>query len=130
MLPRVYSVLVCDDEEVVRALVRATLAEGAYEIREASTGDEALERVRSARPDLVLLDMMMPGRGGLDVLRELRADADLNDLPVILLTARTHAADRAAAAEAGADHYLGKPFSPAELAALVAKTLEQGWSRH
>jgi CheY-like chemotaxis protein len=116
-------VLVCDDEPVLRMLVRATLEQGDYTVLEASDGDEALARTRAAHPDLILLDMMMPGRSGSDVLHELRADAATAETPVIMLTARAQAADREAMNLAGADHYLTKPFSPVGLAALVEEVL-------
>jgi len=117
------TVLVCDDEPVLRMLVRATLDHGDYTVVEACDGDEALERSRSARPDLILLDMMMPGRSGSDVLRELRADPATAETPVIMLTARAQATDREAMNLAGANHYLTKPFSPVGLAALVEEVL-------
>ena len=116
-------VLVCDDEPVLRMLVRATLEQGDYTVVEASDGDEALARTRAEHPDLILLDMMMPGRSGSDVLHELRADAATAETPVIMLTARAQAADREAMNLAGADHYLTKPFSPVGLAALVEEVL-------
>ena len=118
------TVLVCDDEQVLVELIRASL-DGRYAIVEAGDGDEAVRRARDCRPDLILLDMMMPGRSGLDVLREVRRDADLAQIPVVMLTARTQATDREAAEEAGADSFLGKPFSPTELVAVVAAALEQ-----
>jgi DNA-binding response OmpR family regulator len=114
------TVLVCDNETVLRALVRATLEPG-YEVLEARDGDEALALMAERPPDLLLLDMMMPGRTGLDVLAELRAAG--KTLPVVMVTARAQAADRVRAADAGADRFLSKPFSPAELEALVAELL-------
>jgi CheY-like chemotaxis protein len=118
-------ILVCDDEDVLRMLVRATLSPGEYEVVEARDGDEAIERARNKRPDLILLDMMMPGRSGLDVLAEVRRDPVLGRTPVIMLSARAQATDREAAERAGADCYLAKPFSPGELAALVEQLLER-----
>ena len=115
--------LVCDDEPVLRMLVRATLDQGNYTVVEACDGDEALARASSHHPDLILLDMMMPGRSGSDVLRELRADPLTAETPVIMLTARAQATDREAMNVAGADHYLTKPFSPVGLAALVEEVL-------
>jgi two-component system phosphate regulon response regulator PhoB len=103
--------------------VRATLDHGGYTIVEACDGDEALARTRSHRPDLILLDMMMPGHSGSDVLRMLRADPQTAETPVIMLTARAQAADRDAVSLAGATHYLTKPFSPVGLAALVDDVL-------
>ena len=117
------TVLVCDNEEVLRSLVRASLADADYEVIEARDGDESLELARSERPDVILLDMMMPGRTGLQVLEELRADGELGETPVVMLTARTQATDREAAAAAGADRFLPKPFSPLELARIVAELL-------
>ena len=115
------TILVCDDEDVLRALVRASLADGGYRIVEAADGEQALDVARSERPDLIVLDMMMPAKSGLDVLAELRRDGDLAGTPVIMLTARAQAADREAAAGGGADRYIPKPFSPRALAAVVAE---------
>jgi CheY-like chemotaxis protein len=120
----VATVLVCDNEEILRSLVRASLEEDGYDLVEASNGDEAFERARAVEPDLILLDMMMPGRSGLEVLRELRADARLSETPVVMLTARAQASDAAAATQAGADHFLPKPFSPNALAELVRTILD------
>lgn len=120
MPPRV---LVCDNEEVLRALVRGALEIGDYEIVEARDGDESLELARACEPDLIVLDLMMPGRTGLEVLDELRTEPRFAETPVIMLTARAQAADRQAAVEAGASHFLPKPFSPLELASLVEELL-------
>ncbi|MDX6541364.1 MAG: two-component system, OmpR family, phosphate regulon response regulator PhoB [Gaiellales bacterium] len=117
------TVLVCDDEPVLRMLVRATLDQGNYTVVEACDGDEALARTRSEQPDLILLDMMMPGRSGSDVLRELRSNPLTAQTPVIMLTARAQASDREAMSLAGANHYLTKPFSPVGLASLVEEVL-------
>jgi len=118
------TVLVCDDEEVLRALVRATLDDGAYRVIEAEDGDQSLELAREARPDLIVLDMMMPGRSGLDVLREVRSDPELAATPVVMLTARARVSDRDAALTAGADRYLAKPFSPLELISVVEELVD------
>ncbi|MEX2210513.1 MAG: response regulator [Gaiellaceae bacterium] len=117
------TILICDNEDVLRELVRASLAPASYRLVEARDGDEALEAARRERPDLVLLDMMMPGRSGLDVLAELRGDPELAATPVLMLTARTQEGDRAAAAAAGADGFVSKPFSPQELAEVVERLL-------
>lgn len=116
------TILVCDDEHVLRTLIRASL-DSAYGVVEAADGEEALRRAREARPDVILLDLMMPGRSGLDVLAELRDDPATAGTPVIVLSARTQVADRQAALEAGADRHLGKPFSPSELVAAVEELL-------
>jgi CheY-like chemotaxis protein len=115
------TVLVCDDEAVLRSLIGAALGSD-YDLLEARDGDEVLEQARARRPDLIILDMMMPGKSGLDVLPELRSHPELASTPVVMLTARTQAADRDAAASAGADRFLAKPFSPLELS-LVAELL-------
>ena len=119
-----HTILVADDEAILRALVRETLSSGGYAVLEAANGDEALDLARSARPDLIVLDLMMPSRSGLEVLRELRADPELAATPVVMLTARARAADREAAAAAGADRFVAKPFSPSELARIVADVLD------
>jgi DNA-binding response OmpR family regulator len=113
------TILICDDEEPLRALVRAALDGAGHELHEASDGDEAIELCNSLRPEVVVLDMMMPGRTGLEVLTELRADADLAGTTVVMLTARAQARDRASALAAGADLFVAKPFSPLELAAAI-----------
>jgi CheY-like chemotaxis protein len=120
-LPRV---LVCDDERVMRSLVRATL-EGVAEVVEASDGDEALALLRQARPALLIVDMMMPGMSGLEVVRQLRGDGQLRALPVIMITARVQVADQEAALEAGVDLFISKPFSPSVLLDAVRSLLER-----
>ena len=118
------TVLVCDNEEPLRALVRAALEPTDCEVVEACDGDESYELARSVRPDLIVLDMMMPGRSGLEVLADLRAEPEFADTPVLMLTARTQATDRRAADEAGVDRFLAKPFSPLELASIVEELLD------
>ncbi len=117
------TVLVCDDEDVLRALVRATLDADNYALIEARDGNESLELARRARPDLILLDMMMPGRSGLEILAELRGDPSFARTRIVMLTARTQVADRQAAADLGADRFLPKPFSPRKLVAAVEELL-------
>jgi CheY-like chemotaxis protein len=117
-------VLVCDNEEALRALVRGALALADYEIVEARDGDESVELARSCDPDLIVLDMMMPGRTGLEVITELRREARFAETPVIMLTARVQAHDREAALDAGVSVFLPKPFSPLELATIVEDLLE------
>jgi len=112
-------ILICDNEAPLRDLVRATLGDELYDIVEARSGTEALDLAVREGPDLILLDVMMPGKSGLDVLRELRSDDALRRTPVIMLTARAYASDRAAAEQAGANRFLPKPFSPLELLAAV-----------
>ena len=119
------TLLICDDEDLVRELVVSALGDR-YRVFEASDGGEALEQARLVRPDLILLDMMMPEKSGLDVLAELRCDPELAGTPVIMLTGRTQAFDREAISTAGADMYLSKPFSLAELEITIETLL--GWT--
>jgi len=119
------TVLVCDDERVLRALARATLEEFCTVV-EAEDGDEALALAAEIQPDVVIVDMMMPGRSGLEVVVRLRQDARLASVPVIMLTARAQAADQEAGMNAGADLFVAKPFSPADLVAAVRDLLERG----
>jgi DNA-binding response OmpR family regulator len=115
-------VLVVDDEPMVREVVARYLERDGIRVHEVGSGDDALSWLRSNRPDLVVLDVMLPGADGLDVLRQIRADGDV---PVILLTARTHEVDRVVGLELGADDYVVKPFSPRELAVRVRNMLRR-----
>jgi len=119
------TVLVCDNEEPLRALVRAALEPTDCDVVEACDGNQSYELARSVRPDLIVLDMMMPGRSGLEVLAELRAEPEFVNTPVLMLTARAQATDRDAAAEAGVDRFLVKPFSPLELVSIVEELLAE-----
>lgn len=121
MRPRV---LVCDNEPALRGLVLGALRTADYELHEARDGDESLELARELEPDLIVLDMMMPGRTGFQVLEELRVEERFRDTPVIMLTARAQASDRLAAADAGVSVFVPKPFSPLELSALVGQLLD------
>jgi CheY-like chemotaxis protein len=116
-------VLICDNEEALRALVRGALEIEDYELVEARDGDESVALARAWEPDLIVLDMMMPGRTGLEVLNELRSESRFAATPVVMLTARAQAADRDAASAAGATEFLPKPFSPLALASLVEELL-------
>jgi len=118
-----YTVLVCDDQQVLRDLVRGALAEGGYDIIEAQDGDQAIELARSRRPDLIVLDMVMPGRSGLDVLVEVRRDPRLVGTRVVMCSASSVALPEGVDADSRADRYLRKPFSPRELAATVEELL-------
>ena len=115
--------LIVDDEDGVRALVRMTLDSGVYEIFEASEGFEALDLAREHRPDLVLLDVMLPDVSGMDVCRKIKDDPDLASTTVVMLTARAQTNDVGDAEEAGADGYFTKPFSPIALPRKVESIL-------
>ncbi len=115
-------VLVVDDEPTVREVVAGYLRRDGHAVFEAADGPTALELLESEPPDLVVLDMMLPGVNGLDILRRVRAGSDI---PVIMLTARAEESDRVAGLELGADDYVVKPFSPRELAARVNGVLRR-----
>ena len=116
-------VLVADDDDDIRDLVAFRLDRAGYDVLRAGDGQEALDLAREHRPDLAVLDVMMPRMTGYDVTRELRADQATSRIPVILLTARVQEADVARGFEAGADDYVKKPFSPQELKARVQAVL-------
>ena len=116
------TILICDDEPSVRELLRILLG-AEYEIDEASDGAEALELMRELEPDLVILDVMMPGRSGLDVLGEIREDPAFAGIPVIVVTAWDHMQPDAVAA--GADRFFLKPFEAEDLKTAVAELLEE-----
>lgn len=115
-------VLVVDDEPTVREVVAGYLRRDGHDVMEASDGTTALELLETERFDLVVLDMMLPGVNGLDILRRIRS---MGDMPVIMLTARAEESDRVAGLELGADDYVVKPFSPRELAARVNGVLRR-----
>ena len=115
-------VLVVDDEPTVREVVAGYLRRDGHLVSEAADGPTALRLLESEPPDLVVLDMMLPGVNGLDILRRIRA---AGDMPVIMLTARAEESDRVAGLELGADDYVIKPFSPRELAARVNGVLRR-----
>jgi CheY-like chemotaxis protein len=113
------TVLIADDEPHVVALVRATLEDECVQIIEAADGLTALALADAQRPDVVLLDVHMPGLDGVEVCWRLRGDPRFDDSRIIMLTAAAQAADEARGLAAGADHYLTKPFSPIRLLSLV-----------
>ena len=115
-------VLVVDDEPTVREVVASYLRRDGHDVAEAADGTTALELLDADPPDLVVLDMMLPGVNGLDVLRRVRA---VSSIPVIMLTARAEESDRVSGLELGADDYVVKPFSPRELAARVNGVLRR-----
>ena len=118
-------VLIADDDEDIRALVSFRLERAGYSVVAARDGEEALELAIEHRPDVAVLDVMMPRLTGLEVTRRLRAEDATSGMPVILLTARVQEADVARGFEAGADDYIRKPFSPQELRARVQAILAE-----
>jgi two-component system phosphate regulon response regulator PhoB len=118
-------ILVVDDEPDITALVAYHLARAGYRVSTANSGQDALKAAREERPDVVVLDLMLPGVSGYEVLRELRKREDTAEVGVILLTARREEADRIKGLSLGADDYLTKPFSPQELTLRVAAVLRR-----
>jgi CheY-like chemotaxis protein len=114
------TVLICDDEPSLRELIRISL-DGPYRFVEADDGEESLELARSVRPDVVILDMMMPRLSGLEVLSQLRREEGLSETPIIVLTAQP--ATREQALSAGADIVMVKPFEPEQIIAAVEEVL-------
>ena len=116
--------LIVEDQADIRELIRMTLELEDLEIHEAEDGDQGLESARALRPDLILLDVMMPGSvDGLEVCRRLRADPVFKRTRVVMLTARAHDHDRQEGVRAGADAYLTKPFSPRQLLDVVNRLM-------
>jgi phosphate regulon transcriptional regulator PhoB len=118
-------VLVVEDEPDIRHLIVHHLARDGFRCRTAASGPEALASVRAAAPDLVVLDLMLPGMDGLEVCRRLRRDPGASAVPIIMLTARADEVDRVVGLEVGADDYVPKPFSPKELVARVRAVLRR-----
>jgi two-component system, OmpR family, KDP operon response regulator KdpE len=115
-------ILIVDDEPQIRRVLRTTLTSQGYTVAEARTGDEALEQIRSERPDLILLDVNMPGISGLETCREIRGSSDI---PIIMLTVRGTEKDKVQALDAGADDYVTKPFGSEELMARIRAGLRR-----
>ena len=115
-------IIIVDDQPKIRRILRSTLVAEGYEVDEAKTGEEALESVRELRPDLVVLDINMPGMGGLETCRAIRRDSNI---AIIMLTVRNSEADKVAALDAGADDFVTKPFSTPELMARIRAALRR-----
>jgi two-component system, OmpR family, KDP operon response regulator KdpE len=116
------NILIVDDEPQIRRVMRTTLSSQGYSVLEAPNGDQALEAIRSERVDLILLDVNMPGRSGLEVCREIRSSSDV---PIIMLTVRNTERDKVQALDAGADDYVVKPFGVEELLARIRAALRR-----
>ena len=115
-------ILVVDDEPQIRRMMRATLTSSGHQVDEARTGEEALEKFREFLPDLVLLDLNMPGMGGLEACKSIRAGSDV---PIIILTVRNTEKEKVEALDAGADDYVSKPFGMQELLARIRAALRR-----
>jgi two-component system KDP operon response regulator KdpE len=116
------TILVVDDEPQIRRVLRSTLSSQGYVITEAKTGEEAVESVRKNKPELVLLDVNMPGIGGIEACREIRQSSDA---PIIMLTVRNAERDKVLALDAGADDFVVKPFGIEELLARIRAALRR-----
>ncbi len=123
-MPAQKSILIIEDDAKSRQVVRLAMQAQNMELIEAATGDDGLERAQNDSPDLILLDINMPGMSGLDVCRKLRADGSL--VPIIMLTAKTDTIDKVVGLEVGADDYVTKPFEVRELMARIGAHLRRG----
>lgn len=118
-------ILVVEDEAAIVALLRYNLEQAGFEVREANDGEEALLAAQEQKPDLILLDWMLPVTSGLEVCRRARRAPELRHVPIIMLTARGEEADKIRGLDSGADDYISKPFSPSELIARINAVLRR-----
>ena len=123
-------ILVVEDDEDIAKLLEFTFASAGNAVLRETEGPEGLEAVRREKPDLVILDVMLPGMDGFSVLREMRRDSATANTPVIMLTARAEEVDRIVGLELGADDYVVKPFSPRELVLIAKKVLSRTRAGH
>lgn len=121
-------ILVVDDEPHIVELVRFNLESGGFKVLEAGDGQKAIEIAQTEKPDLILLDLMLPGIDGLEVCRILRQQKNTREIPIIMLTAKSEEIDKVVGLEMGADDYITKPFSPRELTARVKAVLRRSLS--
>ncbi|HDR16971.1 MAG TPA: response regulator transcription factor [Desulfobacteraceae bacterium] len=119
-------ILVVDDEEDILELLRYSLAREGYSVHCADTGEKAVSSAKENAPDILVLDLMLPGMDGLEVTRVLKSDPHTRSIPIIMLTAKGEEADIVAGLELGADDYVTKPFSPRVLTARVRAVLRRG----
>ncbi len=119
-----YKILAVDDEKHIVRLVQINLQKEGYDVVTASNGREALEQVEREKPDLVIMDVMMPEMGGFEALQEMKANEATSTIPVIMLTAKAQDADVFEGWKSGADLYLTKPFNPQELLTFVKRILQ------
>ncbi len=117
-------VLLIEDEPNIIEAISFILSRDGFTVHTHEDGETAMDKVRSGSPDMVILDVMLPGRSGFDILRDLRADPETESLPVLMLTARGQSKDRELAARLGADHFMTKPFSNNEVREHVRAVLE------
>lgn len=125
-----HRILICDDDPLLIELMSFRLRAKGFEVITATDGEEALAKLASERPSLIVLDAMMPRLDGFEVLSRMKSDRAVSDIPVIMLTARKGEKDIVSALERGADDYLVKPFIPEELLARLSKLLARQAPRH
>lgn len=123
-------ILTCDDEKHIVRLIQVNLERAGYEVVTAYNGAECLEAVAADKPDLIVLDVMMPEMSGFEVLEKLKSSDDTKDIPVIMLTARAQDADVLRGWQSGVETYLTKPFNPMELIAFVKRIFAMQDSQH
>jgi DNA-binding response OmpR family regulator len=121
-----YSVLVVDDEPNIVLSLEFLMKKAGYEVRVARTGEEAMQAIESSRPNLVLLDVMIPGRNGFDVCQSIRADPSLAAVKIVMLTAKGREIEREKGMALGADDYITKPFSTRDVVDRIRTLLESG----
>lgn len=119
------TILVVDDDPQIVRLVRSYLEQANFVVESAADGDTALQAIRSLRPDLIVLDLMLPGQDGLAITRTVRTDPQMRETPILMLTARVEDVDRILGLELGADDYVTKPFNPREVVARVKAILRR-----
>ena len=119
------NILIVDDEEDVLELLRFNLEKDGYKTETAVSGEEALKKAKAKRPDLIILDLMLPGIDGLEVCKKLKSDTKTENIPVIMLTAKSEESDIITGLELGAQDYITKPFSPKVLIARVRRILQK-----
>lgn len=119
------NILIIEDEEDIRELVRYNLERDRFKAHEAESGEEGLEKALKKQPDLILLDLMLPGKDGLEICRQLKQNDKTRDIPVIMMTARGEESDIVTGLELGAEDYIVKPFSPKVLVARVKAVLRR-----
>jgi two-component system alkaline phosphatase synthesis response regulator PhoP len=126
MPPRLGRILVVEDEQDVADLIRYNLTREGYDVRVTPSGADALRIAREARPELILLDVMVPQLNGWEVCRRLKQDAETRGVPIIMVTGRAEEGDKVLGFELGADDYVTKPFSPRELVARIRAVIRRG----
>jgi len=122
-MPEIPRVLIADDDALLRSLIEFKLSARGYQVIPAADGHEALRLIENERPDLIILDSMMPGMDGFAVLQSIKSKPELASIPVVMLTARKQESDIVGALQQGASDYVTKPFIPEELAMRVARLI-------